>query len=122
MNRSPHAALTAIPRLLLTALASALVTGVIVLGGAAPALAHDALRSSGSAQGAVAGARPEAASAVRPPFVIVRGQQAGPPSPQPSDRESATTGVAFPVWLIIVVGGLAGVGIGFLLSMRKKKP
>jgi hypothetical protein len=116
MNRSPHAALTAIPRLLLTALASALVTGVIVLGGAAPALAHDALRSSG----VVAGARPESA----PPFVIVRsgGQQAGRPSPQPSVQEAGTTGVAFPVWLVIVVGGLAGVGIGFLLSMRKKKP
>ncbi|MFI6909524.1 copper resistance protein CopC [Nonomuraea sp. NPDC050394] len=28
----------------------------------------------------------------------------------------------FPIWLIIVVGALAGIGIGFLLSMRRRKP
>jgi methionine-rich copper-binding protein CopC len=29
---------------------------------------------------------------------------------------------SFPVWLLIVVGALVGIGVGFLLSARKKKP
>ncbi|MFG3442793.1 copper resistance protein CopC [Nonomuraea sp. NPDC047897] len=31
------------------------------------------------------------------------------------------TGASFPVWLLVVVGALAGIGIGLVLSMRKKR-
>lgn len=34
----------------------------------------------------------------------------------------AEQGVSFPVWLVIVIGALIGIGIGFLFSARKKKP
>ncbi|HUR02200.1 MAG TPA: copper resistance CopC family protein [Nonomuraea sp.] len=48
-----------------------------------------------------------------------------PASQAPTDRavaaESATS-TSFPVWLLIVVGALVGVGIGFLFSARKKPP
>ncbi|WP_214326771.1 copper resistance CopC family protein [Nonomuraea sediminis] len=62
-------------------------------------------------------------------------QAAATPSDTPlqaADQKSAAadqkgvakeeTGTAFPVWLVIVVGALVGIGIGFLLSVRKKKP
>ncbi|MEU6710582.1 copper resistance CopC family protein [Nonomuraea sp. NPDC046802] len=42
-------------------------------------------------------------------------------SPAAVDTASAEQGVAFPVWLIIVIGALVGIGIGFLLSARGKK-
>ncbi|GAA2651072.1 copper resistance CopC family protein [Nonomuraea recticatena] len=41
------------------------------------------------------------------------------PSEQAAEQDSAP---GFPIWLIIVIGALVGVGIGFLLSARKKKP
>lgn len=48
-----------------------------------------------------------------------------PASQAPTDRavaaESATS-TSFPVWLLVVVGALVGVGIGFLFSARKKPP
>jgi methionine-rich copper-binding protein CopC len=48
-----------------------------------------------------------------------------PASQAPADRavaaESATS-ASFPVWLLIVVGVLVGIGIGFLFSARKKPP
>ncbi|MFG1689417.1 copper resistance protein CopC [Nonomuraea sp. NPDC049269] len=48
-----------------------------------------------------------------------------PASQASADRavavESATS-ASFPVWLLIVVGALVGVGIGFLFSARKKPP
>ncbi|TMR12700.1 copper resistance protein CopC [Nonomuraea turkmeniaca] len=196
MKRSPLAALTAI------------LAALLVLGSAAPALAHDALKSSTPGKGATVEALDEVelefTAGVRMPFVIVRGPgdtarqdgkpkvdgkvvtQAvkGPlpdgkytiayrvvssdghpiegeipftvkgaktssPSPEPSgsatlsatsgaidggssapaaqpsvaaDQASASEDAAFPVWLIIVIGGLVGIGIGFLLSARRSKP
>ncbi|MET7335261.1 copper resistance CopC family protein [Nonomuraea sp. NPDC005650] len=203
MKRSPLAALAATAAALL----------VFVLGSAAPALAHDALKSSSPAEGAEIKAldevRLEFTAGVRLPFVIVRGpggaelqsgkpqadgkvvtqavkepvpdgkytiayrvvssdghpiegeipfrvKGAETPSPSPTssasesaapaasapatsapatqpaqsspatdpatDRASAAQPVTFPVWLIIVIGALVGIGIGFLLSARKKKP
>ncbi|RVX39230.1 hypothetical protein EDD27_1578 [Nonomuraea polychroma] len=48
---------------------------------------------------------------------------AAEPSSPVADQASATQDDAtFPVWLIIVVGGLVGIGIGFLLSARRNKP
>ncbi|MFI6387904.1 copper resistance protein CopC [Nonomuraea sp. NPDC050540] len=57
---------------------------------------------------------------------------AAAPSPSPSeqvqtpDQTPASAeqdqSAGFPIWLIIVVGALVGIGIGFLLSMRRKKP
>ncbi|MFG1944797.1 copper resistance protein CopC [Nonomuraea sp. NPDC048826] len=46
-----------------------------------------------------------------------------PAETQPAQEVSAESDSAtFPVWLLIVVGALVGIGIGFLLSARKKKP
>ncbi|MDA0635511.1 copper resistance protein CopC [Nonomuraea sp. MCN248] len=46
-----------------------------------------------------------------------------PAGSQPAQEVSAEDdAAAFPVWLLIVVGALVGIGIGFLLSARKKKP
>ncbi|GAA4947184.1 methionine-rich copper-binding protein CopC [Nonomuraea thailandensis] len=207
MKRSPLAALTAI-------LASALLaSGLAVFGSAAPALAHDVLKSSSPAKNAEVKSLDEVklefSAKVRMPFVIVRGDgdaqhQSGKPeldgavvtqavkgplpdgkytiafrvvssdghpiegeipfrvkgaetpspSPSPSDEQAAAPatsapaasapaasapapapaevaatdqavaeqGATFPVWLIIVIGALVGIGIGFLLSARKKKP
>ncbi|MEV5499919.1 copper resistance CopC family protein [Nonomuraea fuscirosea] len=199
MKRSPIAALTAM-----------LAAALLVFGTAAPALAHDALKSSSPAKGAKVTSLDEVtlefSAKVRLPFVIVRGagdaqHQSGKPevdgavvtqavdgplpdgkytiayrvvssdghpiegeipfrvegstpSPSPSasagatgsapaetgsaappspsggapesqaaaDRASAGQDVSFPVWLIVVIGALVGVGIGFLLSARRKRP
>lgn len=198
MKKSPLAAFTAI------------LAALFVIGTAAPALAHDALKSSDPAKGAtvksVGEVTLEFTARVRMPFVIVRGdggeQQLGKPvvdgkvvsqalkgalqdgkytiayrvvssdghpiegeipftvkgAPKPEASETAapsesataaapsaaatlaapsqstaaeqgvqasaeqgeTTG--FPVWLVIVIGALVGIGFGFLISMRKKKP
>ncbi|MEV6036923.1 copper resistance CopC family protein [Nonomuraea sp. NPDC052116] len=201
MKRSPLAALAATAAALL----------VLVFGMAAPALAHDALKSSSPAKDAEVKSldevRLEFTAGVRLPFVIVRGpggaelqsgkpeadgkvvtqavkeplpdgkytiayrvvssdghpiegeipfkvKGAETPSPSPSaaspsdsavaapassapatqaapppaqtspatDQASASQPVGFPVWLVIVIGALVGIGIGFLLSARKKKP
>ncbi|MFE3448206.1 copper resistance protein CopC [Nonomuraea sp. NPDC059194] len=40
---------------------------------------------------------------------------------QPAAQPAAQSTPSFPVWLIIVIGALVGIGIGFLLSARKKK-
>ncbi|MER7368829.1 copper resistance CopC family protein [Nonomuraea wenchangensis] len=50
-----------------------------------------------------------------------------PPSSAAQDPAAAPaaaedSGTSFPVWLIIVIGALVGIGIGFLLSARKSKP
>jgi copper resistance protein C len=196
MKRSPIAALTAM-----------LAAALLVFGPAAPALAHDALKSSSPAKGAKIESldeiRLEFSAKVRMPFVLVRGdgdaehqsgkpevdgavvtqavdgplpdgkytiayrvvssdghpiegeipfrvEGAKTPSPSPAETSSgppasppassaappaaaATTAQAaqtpaeddsamFPVWLIIVIGALVGIGIGFLLSARRKKP
>ncbi|WP_237110919.1 hypothetical protein, partial [Nonomuraea sp. MG754425] len=39
-----------------------------------------------------------------------------------AEQASAEQGVTFPVWLIVVIGALVGIGVGFLLSARKKQP
>ncbi|MEV0229233.1 copper resistance CopC family protein [Nonomuraea sp. NPDC050786] len=196
MKRSPFAALAAV------------AAALLVLVTAAPALAHDALKSSSPAKGAEVKAleevRLEFSSGVRLPYVIVRGpgdagHQRGKPevagkvvtqavdgplpdgkytiayrvvssdghpiegeipfkvegaeTPSPSasasesaapassappaqaqsqaqsqaqppatDQAAASQAATFPVWLVIVIGALIGIGIGFLLSARKKKP
>ncbi|MEU8398430.1 copper resistance CopC family protein [Nonomuraea sp. NPDC048892] len=217
MKRTPIAALTAM-----------LAAALLVFGAAAPALAHDVLKSSSPAKGAkvtlLDEVRLEFSAKMRMPFVIVRGagdaqyqsgkpeidgaevtqavdgplpdgkytiayrvvssdghpiegeipfrvegatpspspsasaeatatgaapaetptgtpaetgsaapsaeQSASPPSPAASapesqavaDRASAGQDASFPVWLIVVIGALVGIGIGFLLSARKKQP
>ncbi|TDD36663.1 copper resistance protein CopC [Nonomuraea terrae] len=210
MKTSPLAALTAI------------LAALLVIGTAAPALAHDALKSSSPAKDATVESldevRLEFSGKVRMPFVIVRGDgdaqhesgkpevdgavvtqavdgplpdgrytiayrvvssdghpiegeipfrvkgaatptpstaesasapaepapaasassgaappaSAGPPTPadaaasvpadEAADEVAADEGVTYPVWLIIVVGALIGIGIGFLLSARRRKP
>jgi copper resistance protein C len=205
MKRSPIAAVTA-----------TLAAAMLVFAPAAPALAHDALKSSSPAKGAEVESldevRLEFTARVRLPFVIVRGpgdaqvqagepevdgavvKQAvkgqlpggrytiayrvvssdghpiqgeipfrvkGTPSPAPETPDPATSAPAtsspgsspgaaasapasgpqapagetsldagpaaaeqdatFPVWLIIAIGALVGIGIGFLLSARRGK-
>ncbi|MFC4119263.1 copper resistance CopC family protein [Nonomuraea zeae] len=78
---------------------------------------------SPSESGPESGAPAEAGSSASPPA----GQAASPPAQAGEqslapDRAVAVEEPAFPVWLIIVIGALVGVGIGFLLSARKKKP
>ncbi|MCK2220546.1 copper resistance protein CopC [Actinomadura sp. ATCC 31491] len=200
MKTSPFAALTAI-------LAALLASGLLLVGGAGPALAHDSLKSSSPAKGAevesLEEVRLEFSATVRMPFVVVRGPdgaeyQSGEPvsdgpvvrqavkaslpggkytiayrivssdghpvegeipftlkggpaaaaaaSPSQSSAQSPAQsaaqspaqsaaqspaaasaaaqdgGTGFPVWLVIVIGALVGIGIGFLLSARKSKP
>jgi methionine-rich copper-binding protein CopC len=190
------------------AAAAAILAALFALATAAPALAHDALKSSDPAKGATVKVLDEVklefTGDVRMPFVIVRGagdvqhqagkpdldgpvvtqklkgelsdgayviayrvvssdghpidgeipftvkgatpspsptassEATGPASPEASTAQSpvqspvqspaepvaaedeATT--AFPIWLLVVVGALVGIGVGFLLSARKKKP
>ncbi|AQZ65035.1 Copper resistance protein CopC [[Actinomadura] parvosata subsp. kistnae] len=47
---------------------------------------------------------------------------ASAPAPSATEQAAAEQGGTFPVWLIIVIGALVGIGIGFLLSARKKQP
>ncbi|GGO73416.1 copper resistance CopC family protein [Nonomuraea cavernae] len=71
-----------------------------------------------------ASAEPTAGSAAEPTAAPTAEQTAGQVS-QPDATQAASqeeSSVAFPVWLLVVVGALAGIGVGFLLSMRKKKP
>ncbi|MEU7749900.1 copper resistance CopC family protein [Nonomuraea sp. NPDC049158] len=44
------------------------------------------------------------------------------PAEQAPAEQAGAASTPFPVWLIVVVGALVGVGIGFLLSARKKSP
>ncbi|WP_049575448.1 copper resistance CopC family protein [Nonomuraea sp. SBT364] len=66
------------------------------------------------------------ASAASPEASAPATAEAGPPaSAAPAATEQAAaeeSSGSFPVWLLIVVGALVGIGIGFLLSARKKKP
>jgi copper resistance protein C len=51
--------------------------------------------------------------------------EAAPASSPPATEQASAAeeqGGTFPVWLIIVIGALVGIGIGFLLSARKKQP
>ncbi|MFD1938079.1 MULTISPECIES: copper resistance CopC family protein [Nonomuraea] len=63
------------------------------------------------------------AAASAPPAATSSAAPAAPATPQPAaQQQAAQASTGFPVWLVIVIGGLVGVGIGFLLSARKKKP
>ncbi|MBT2229100.1 copper resistance CopC family protein [Nonomuraea sp. NEAU-A123] len=71
---------------------------------------------------------PSASEESQAPVTQAPASQAASPAPAsqaPADRavaaESATS-ASFPVWLLIVVGALVGIGIGFLFSARKKPP
>ncbi|NUW40128.1 copper resistance CopC family protein [Nonomuraea rhodomycinica] len=37
-------------------------------------------------------------------------------------QQAGASSAGFPVWLVVVVGALVGIGVGFLISMRKKRP
>jgi hypothetical protein len=60
-------------------------------------------------------ASPEASPAQSP----VQSPVQSPAEPVAAEDEATT---AFPIWLLVVVGALVGIGVGFLLSARKKKP
>ncbi|GAA2278848.1 hypothetical protein GCM10010149_23150 [Nonomuraea roseoviolacea subsp. roseoviolacea] len=47
---------------------------------------------------------------------------AGSSAPAAATQEAGGSSATFPVWLVVVVGALAGIGVGFLISMRKKRP
>jgi hypothetical protein len=93
MKSSPLAALTAI------------LAALLVLGTVAPAQAHGSLRGGVQA---------------------VPGFERGAPASQPpatrAEKPEPAGGPSFPVWLLIGVGGLVGVGVGFLISARGRKP
>ncbi|MEU1385355.1 MULTISPECIES: copper resistance CopC family protein [unclassified Nonomuraea] len=44
------------------------------------------------------------------------------PAAPAAEQVAAEQGTGFPTWLVIVIGALVGIGIGFLFSARKKKP
>ncbi|MEV1247004.1 copper resistance CopC family protein [Nonomuraea sp. NPDC050022] len=52
---------------------------------------------------------------------VAQTQAQAPASAVPADQAGAAS-TSFPVWLIVVVGALVGIGIGFLLSARQKRP
>ncbi|MEU8249534.1 copper resistance protein CopC [Nonomuraea sp. NPDC048916] len=65
-------------------------------------------------------APPVTSPSVEPSAEPTAGQETQPDATRAASQEQPST--AFPVWLLVVVGALAGIGVGFLLSMRKKKP
>ncbi|SEL16280.1 copper resistance CopC family protein [Nonomuraea pusilla] len=73
--------------------------------------ASASVSASASASASVPPATPEASQSAA----------ASPPA-APAAQTASGEGTSFPVWLIIVVGALVGIGIGFLLSARKSKP
>lgn len=81
--------------------------------GAPPTAEPTAEPTAGSA------AEPATTPATAPTVEQTAGQASQPAVTQAVSQESSAT---FPVWLLVVVGALAGIGVGFLLSMRKKKP
>ncbi|UBU16517.1 copper resistance CopC family protein [Nonomuraea gerenzanensis] len=64
------------------------------------------------------------ASAAQEPAATVASSApaASPTGVAATEQAAAEQGGTFPVWLIIVIGALVGIGIGFLLSARKKQP
>ncbi|MEV0592525.1 copper resistance CopC family protein [Nonomuraea cavernae] len=74
-------------------------------------------------KGAPPTAEPTAGSATEPTTAPTVEQTAGQASqPAVTQTVSQESSATFPIWLLVVVGALAGIGVGFLLSMRKKKP
>ncbi|MEV0201547.1 copper resistance CopC family protein [Nonomuraea sp. NPDC050691] len=70
-------------------------------------------------------AQPSDTAAVQPSATQAQAPSAAPASSAPAAAETqqaSASSVAFPVWLVVVVGALAGIGVGFLISMRKKRP
>ncbi|GGS88098.1 copper resistance protein CopC [Nonomuraea spiralis] len=55
------------------------------------------------------------------PATAASSAPAATPAAAEADQASAAR-VGFPTWLIIGIGALVGIGIGFLFSARKKKP
>ncbi|MGW7482365.1 copper resistance CopC family protein [Nonomuraea muscovyensis] len=70
------------------------------------------------ADGAAPAADPTAAPTAAPSAPTAQG---GAVAPTEAAVEERSTGATFPVWLLVVVGALAGIGIGLVLSMRKKR-
>ncbi|MBB6344254.1 hypothetical protein FHU36_000763 [Nonomuraea muscovyensis] len=70
------------------------------------------------ADGAAPAADPTAAPTAAPSAPTAQGSAVAPTE---AAMEERSTGATFPVWLLVVVGALAGIGIGLVLSMRKKR-
>ncbi|MFI9590608.1 copper resistance protein CopC [Nonomuraea sp. NPDC052265] len=62
------------------------------------------------------------ATAAAPATATAAPASSAPAAPAAEAEQAATQGVGFPIWLVIVIGALVGIGIGFLFSARKKKP
>ncbi|WP_052424160.1 copper resistance CopC family protein [Nonomuraea candida] len=93
-------------------------------GSAAPSESSAAVGESPAAapsEGASGTAAPSAAASGSPAASAPAGQP-GSAALETDQASAAEEGGTFPVWLIIVVGALVGIGIGFLLSARKKQP
>ncbi|MBN6052748.1 copper resistance protein CopC, partial [Nonomuraea sp. RK-328] len=68
-----------------------------------------------------AATQPSETAAAQPAATQSQDPSAAAPSPD-GTREASASSATFPVWLVVVVGALAGIGFGFLISMRKKRP
>lgn len=62
-------------------------------------------------------ASPEASPEASPVQSPVQSPAQSPAEPVAAEDEATTS---FPIWLLVVVGALVGIGVGFLLSARKK--
>lgn len=89
-----------------------------VKGAPRPAPAEES--ASPAAESAPPGETASAAPSAAPSKDQLAARQ--PATQEPAAEQTAQAAPGFPLWLIIVIGGLVGVGIGFLLSARKKKP
>ncbi|QFY08115.1 copper resistance protein CopC [Nonomuraea phyllanthi] len=90
--------------------------------GASPASPSDGPPASESAASESAASAPPSPAQASPGEASPADQAVAADEGAAADQASAEQDVTFPVWLVIVIGALIGIGIGFLLSARRRKP
>lgn len=100
-----------------------------VKGAPTPSPSAAASESAEPSTAASTAASPSAGASTEASGDASAGSAASAAPSAPSGRDAALAAeetpadpVTFPVWLIVVIGALVGIGIGFLLSSRKKAP
>ncbi|MET7462634.1 copper resistance CopC family protein [Nonomuraea sp. NPDC005501] len=74
------------------------------------------------AQASETAAAQPVATPSQPPSAAPASSAASAPAAATAQAAQGASSATFPVWLLVVVGALAGIGVGFLISMRKKRP
>lgn len=93
-----------------------------VKGAPTPSPSASASESAGPDAAASPSAEPTAAASTEVGAAASADASAAPDAALAAEETPADDPVTFPVWLIVVIGALVGIGIGFLLSSRKKAP